>query len=135
MPEEPLVLREAAPPNLIVVVRLGSGTLSDLELTRRCQATFWRWGIHGFSVLEVPGRTNWELLARLRPEVTMRRLLFVAHGRDLVANGFPLLPTLSYPHWSVVVSEPSSEQFSRIRAVFRGPEENPAWRTASGGLR
>jgi hypothetical protein len=65
----------------------------------------------------------------------MRRLLFVANGRDLVADGFPLLPTLSYPHWSVVLSEPSSEQFSRVRAAFRGPEENPAWRTASGGLR
>ena len=68
MPEEPLALRDAAKPSLIVVLRLGSGTLANDPLTRRCQETFWRWGIHGFSVLEVPSRTNWDLLARLRPE-------------------------------------------------------------------
>jgi hypothetical protein len=135
VPAEPLVLRDATPPALIVVVRLGSGTLFDVELGRRCQATFWRWGIHGFSVLEVPARTDWELLARLRPEVTTRRLLFIADGSDLVSQGFPLLPTLSYPHWSVVLSEPSSDQFTRIRALFRGPEKNPVWTSASGGLR
>lgn len=135
MPEEPLVLRDTGPPALIVVVRLGSETLSDFQLTKRCQATSWRWGIHGFSVLEVPGRSNWELLARLRPEVTQRRLLFCAEGVELLARGFPLLPTLSYPHWSVVLSEPSPEQFARARRVFRGPEENPAWTGALGGLR
>jgi hypothetical protein len=53
--------------------------------------------------------------------------LFVADGHELVAAGLPLLPTLDHPHWTVVVSEPSPDHFARVREVFRGPIDNPAW--------
>ena len=127
MPTEPLILRDAGPPGVIVVVRLGSRTLLDEQLAQRCEVSFDRWGSHGFSVLEVPERANWGLLARLRPEVTTRPTLFTAEGRDLVKAGFPLLPTMAHPHWTVVVAEPTAAQFQRVREIFRGPLDNPAF--------
>ena len=70
---------------------------------------------------------DYQQLARLRPIVAERRLLLVASGPDLVASGFPLLPTLDHPHWTVVLSEPTADQFERVRVHFHGPIENPAW--------
>lgn len=113
-------------PDVLVVVRLGSTTLTDPILGRSVAESHDRWGIWGFSVLEVPDG-DYQLLARLRPIVATRRRLLVADGPELVASGLPLLPTLDHPHWTVVVSEPSIAQFARVREVFRGPIDNPAW--------
>lgn len=77
-------------------------------------------------MLEVPGG-DYEVLARLRPIITTRRLLLVAEGRELVEAGLPLLPTLDHPHWTVVLAAPAPDQFARVRRVFHGPIENPAW--------
>lgn len=123
---EPLQVREQSTPSLLIVVRLGSNTLSDDRLARSVTECHGRWGVWGFSVLEVPGG-DFELLARLRPIVTQRRLLLVADGHQLVAAGFPLLPTLDFPHWTLQLSEPTSEQFGRVRALFHGPQPNPTW--------
>ena len=121
-----MILRDAGPPALLLVVRLGSTTLSDTHLARSCEESHGRWGVWGFSVLEVPDG-DYALLARLRPIVAERRLMFEAHGGELVSAGFAVLPTLDHPHWTVVCSEPTSEQFARVRRLFRGPVENPAW--------
>ncbi|HEY3603154.1 MAG TPA: hypothetical protein VGL04_00685 [Sporichthyaceae bacterium] len=123
---EALTLREQPVPTVLVLVRLGSLTLSDPHLTRSVAESHDRWGIWGFSVLEVPGG-DYHLLARLRPIVATRRRLLVADGTELVAAGLPVLPTLDHPHWTVVVSEPSAEQFAKVRGLFRGPVENPVW--------
>jgi hypothetical protein len=123
---EPLTLRDETVPDLLVVVRLGSATLAAGAPEKSVQESHARWGIWGFSVLEVPGG-DYGLLARLRPIVATRRLLLVAEGRDLVAAGFPLLPTLDHPHWTVVLSSPSAAQYDAVRRVFHGPIENPAW--------
>jgi hypothetical protein len=123
---EPLTLRDEPVPELLVVVRLGSVTLADDALRRSVAESHERWGLWGFSVLEVPGG-DYGLLARLRPIVATRRLLLLAEGSALVAAGFPLLPTLDHPHWTVVLSAPSVEQFDGVRRVFQGPIENPAW--------
>lgn len=56
-----------------------------------------------------------------------RRRLFLADGPAVVEAGYPLLPTLDHPHWTVVLSEPTPAQFERVRSLFRGPVENPAW--------
>jgi hypothetical protein len=45
----------------------------------------------------------------------------------LVSAGFPLFPTAGFPHWTVVLSEATSAQFARVRALFEGPLDNPAW--------
>ena len=123
---EPLSLRVRDVPEVLVLVRLGSVTLDDAALGRSVTECHERWGMWGFSVLEVPDG-NYELLARLRPIVTTRRRLLVANGPELVAAGFPLLPTLDHPHWTVVVSEPTADQFARVRTLFHGPIDNPAW--------
>jgi hypothetical protein len=123
---EPLTLRDEPVPALLVVVRLGSVTLENDALNKSVEESHGRWGIWGFSVLEVPGG-DYQLLARLRPIVATRRLLLLAQGPDLVAAGFPLLPTLDHPHWTVALSAPSAEQFEGVRRVFHGPIENPAW--------
>lgn len=123
---DPLILREADAPDLLVMIRLGTNTLEDRHLSRSCQETFGRWGIWGFSVLEVP-HGDYTELARLRPFVAARRMVFEARGADLLAGGFPLLSTLDHPHWTVVVSEPIESQFEAVRRHFRGPIDNPAW--------
>jgi len=82
--------------------------------------------VWGFSVFEVPDG-DYRLLVRLRPFIATRRRLLLADGPELVAAGFPLLPTLDHPHWTIALSEPSREQFARVRGLFRGPVDNPAW--------
>lgn len=123
---ESLTLRDEPVPGLLVVVRLGSVTLEDEALRTSVAETHARWGIWGFSVLEVPGG-DYQALARLRPIVATRRSLLVADGRELVTAGFPLLPTLDHPHWTVALSAPSADQFERVRGLFAGPVPNPAW--------
>lgn len=123
---EPLVLRDADVAGLVVVVRLGEQTLHDGHLTRAVEECHGRWGIWGFSVLELPDGDYGELV-RLRPFVATRRRLFVARSGDLLADGFPLLPTLDHPHWTVQLAEPTVEHFARVRRHFAGPIENPAW--------
>ena len=128
---EPLILRNEDPPEMIVVIRLGAKTLDESHLLRSLEECHARWGIWGFSVLEVPNG-DFSLLARLRPIIMERKLFLVAEGRHLVEAGFPLLPTLDSPHWTVALSSPEPEQISRVRELFVGPIENP---TYSGGNR
>ncbi|HYN34303.1 MAG TPA: hypothetical protein VES40_16885 [Ilumatobacteraceae bacterium] len=85
----------------------------------------------GFSVLEVP-EGDYDQLARLRPIVVERRQLLVADAAELIDDGFPLLPTLDSPHWTVVLAAATPALFERVRRHFRGPIENPAYRPRSG---
>jgi hypothetical protein len=128
---EPLILRDENPPEMIVVVRLGAKTLDDPHLLRSLEECHARWGVWGFSVLEVPNG-DFSLLARLRPIIVERKLFLVAQGHRLVEAGFPLPPTLDSPHWTVALSSPDPEQLSRVRELFVGPIENP---TYNGGSR
>ena len=123
---ESLNLRDEPVPDLLVVVRLGSNTLLDDHLSRSTAESHARWGIWGFSVLEVPDG-DYDQLARMRPIVATRRRLLVAHGADLIAAGFPLLPTLDSPHWTVTFAAPTAESFAAVRRHFDGPIDNPAW--------
>lgn len=111
---------------MLVVVRLGSNTLLDEHLAKSAAECHARWGLWGFSVLEVPDG-DYAALARLRPIVTTRRRLLFAHGADLIASGFPLLPTLDAPHWTVTLAAPTVEVFAEVRSHFEGPIDNPAW--------
>ncbi|MCL4433982.1 MAG: hypothetical protein M1399_04330 [Actinobacteria bacterium] len=123
---EPLILRESSIAEVLIAIRLGANTLADSYLSRSCEECYGRWGIWGFSVLEVPNG-DYTRLARLRPLVAERRIIWKANGFDLVAAGFPILPTVDFPHWTVVVSGPTSSQFERVRNTFTGPIENPVW--------
>lgn len=121
-----ITLREEPAPDLLVVTRLGAVTLHDAHLERSTAECHARWGIWGFSVLEVPDG-DFDALARMRPIVASRRQLLVAHGSALVAAGFPLLPTLEAPHWTVLLAAPTTAAFAAVRGLFEGPIENPAW--------
>jgi len=123
---ESIRLRDEAVPDLLVVVRLGSNTLLDQHLAKSTAECHAQWGIRGFSVLEVPGG-DYEELARLRPVVAARQKLLIARGADLITAGFPLLPTLDAPHWTVVLAEATPAVFAVVRGHFEGPIDNPAW--------
>ena len=47
---------------------------------------------------------------------------------SLVDDGFPLLPTLDSPHWTVVLAAATAAQFDRVRLHFEGPISNPSYR-------
>lgn len=81
---------------------------------------------HAFSVFAIPDH-DYEELARLEPILITRPKVLETSGPDLLADGFTLLPTGRFPHWSVVLSEPTPLQFARVRAHFRGPSGNPTW--------
>ena len=66
MVPEPLALRDELAAPDVVVVRLGACTLDDELLRRSVDECHERWGIWGFSVLEVPGG-DFEQLVRMRP--------------------------------------------------------------------
>lgn len=123
---EPLQLRDQQVPETLVVIRLGRDTLSDRHLGPACERTHLRWGLHGFSVLEVPDG-DYVALARLRPFVALRPLLFEASGMALLRANFAMIPTEDHPHWTVVLAAPWPEHFAAVRALFVGPKDNPAW--------
>ncbi|MFT4010754.1 MAG: hypothetical protein QM655_12025 [Nocardioidaceae bacterium] len=119
-------IRGGDPPKTLVLVREGVQTLSDTALEQACARTYELMGLHGFSVLEVP-EGGYQELARLRPLLRTRRRIMIASGRDLTTAGFALVPTMDYPHWTVVVSEPTSARFALVRAQFSAPVLNPAY--------
>ncbi len=123
---EPLQLRAEPLPGAVVMVRQGSVTLNDDKLARSCDKSYARWGVFGFSVHELPSG-GFEELARLFPMLQRRPRLLVAGSAALLADGFPLFPTGAYPHWTVVLSEPSPTQFGRVRARFT-ERANPSFR-------
>jgi len=45
---------------------------------------------------------------------------------DGIGAGFPLLPTLDHPHWTVVVSQSSPERFGAVREQFSAPVFEPS---------
>jgi hypothetical protein len=87
---------------------------------------FARWALHGFSVFELPDG-DYRRLARLVPLLVDRQWVCEAAGAALLADGFPVLPTREHPHWTVVLSEPTPEQFARARRHFSEPKRNPVW--------
>lgn len=104
--------------------------MDDDLLLRSVEQCHHRWGFWGFSVFEVPDG-DYDQLARLRPIVAERRQLLVADARELIDDGFPRLPTLDAPHWTVVLASATAPQFSRVRTHFKGPIANPSYRPRS----
>lgn len=114
----PLQLREAFTlPNTLVLIRFGRTTLADEKL---------RWGLHGFSVFELPDQ-DYERLGRLVPLLIDRQWVLEAAGSELLSDGFPILATREQPHWTVVLAEPTATQFARVRRHFSEPKVNPIW--------
>lgn len=127
---QPLVLRDNVVAPGLLVVRMGVNTMSDERLSEsaeQCHGNWGFWGFWGFSLFEVPDG-DYHRLARQRPAFAARSRMLIADGHELVDDGFPLLPTLDAPHWTVVLAAPTAPLFERVRAHFRGPIDNPAYR-------
>lgn len=125
---EPLMLRDEAVVPGLVVVRLGAVTLSGQHLRRSVEECHARWGIWGFSVLEVPDgdfSRGWRGCDRSRQSVDRCSSPMALSS---LPTGSRLLPTLDSPHWTVALSAPTPAFFERVRGHFRGPIANPAYR-------
>jgi hypothetical protein len=109
-----------------VLIRLGRNTLTDRHLQAVSEDAFDKWGLFGFSTFGL-GDGGYPELARFVPLVPYRQWVMEARTDDLIADGFPLLPSNDYPHWTVVLSEPSPTQFARVRRHFSEAMRNPVW--------
>ncbi len=109
-----------------MLIRLGRNTLTDGHLQAASEDTFDKWGLFGFSTFGL-GDGGYPELARFVPLVPYRQWVMEAGSQDLIADGFPLLPSNDHPHWTVVLSEPNPTQFARVRRHFSGPIRNPIW--------
>lgn len=119
-------IRDGGVPETLIVLREGVQTLDDVVLAQACERALGEIGVPGFSVLELPGG-DFDALARLRPLLRVRRKVFIASGASLVGEGLALIPTFEFPHWTVVVPDPSPAAFALARTLFRGPIDNPAY--------
>ncbi|MHB1534587.1 MAG: hypothetical protein ACYC1D_08255 [Acidimicrobiales bacterium] len=70
---------------------------------------------------------DYERLGRLVPLLLDRQWILEAAGSEVLADGFPVLPTREHPHWTVVLAEPTAAQFARVRRHFSEPKLNPIW--------
>jgi hypothetical protein len=109
-----------------MLVRLGRNTLTDGHLEAASEDAFDKWGLFGFSTFGL-GEGGYPELARFVPLVPYRQWVMEAGTDDLIADGFPLLPSNDHPHWTIVLSEPSATQFARVRRHFSEPIRNPVW--------
>ena len=130
---EPLQLRTAAPPETIVVIRLGERTLEDSKLVDLSRAADAR-SMGLTRLLGLRGAQRRLSIARSAgadchgAPASLRKRAAPLSSRA----GFPLFPTADHPHWTVVLSEPTPAQFGRVRALFDGPKQNPAWSGRTG---
>lgn len=100
--------------------------MTDGHLEAACEDAFDRWGLFGFSTFGL-GDGGYPELARFVPLVPYRQWVMEARSADLIADGFPLLPSRDHPHWTIVLSEPGSTQFASVRQHFSEPMRNPVW--------
>lgn len=119
-----VIVRDEAVPETVVVLRMGTTSLSDNALVQACERAYAAMGLHAFSVFEIPDH-DYSELARLEPILITRPKVLEASGPELVAAGFALLPTGRFPHWSVVLSEPTAEQFARGEVALPWSDRRP----------
>jgi hypothetical protein len=74
-----VIVRDAAVPDTLVVLRMGSTTLSDNALVQACERAYAAMGLHAFSVFEIPDHDYAEL-ARLEPILITRPKVLEASG-------------------------------------------------------
>ena len=64
----------------------------------------------------------------MRPIVADRPQFLVADGESLIDDGFPLLPTLDSPHWTVVLAAATAASSNASVAASVDRSTNPAYR-------
>lgn len=122
----PIVLRDESPADdAVVVVRGGLLTTDSLQRSlERCRRQY---GYLGLSVYGAVGMSIAELVDAV-PQIgpdRYRRLRLSTFG-TLRAAGFPLWPTLLFPHFSIVLPDSEGVTLDRLERCFGPPQPNPA---------
>jgi hypothetical protein len=124
----PEIIRPDEPPDdLLLVVRGGRSSLSDLNLERATGDCWQRYGFFGVSVFAAPGDDLVSLShsvgqIRRRPEVRVSRC------GTLRESGFDVVATFVNPsHYSVVLPDAGPQAFEQLRSCFSEPRVNPGY--------
>ena len=127
LPPQSLLRDEPPPDNLLLVVRGGVNSLSDVVLNRSAGDCWERYGFFGVSVFGAPGD---DLIALSRVNMAIRRRRQVRSARcgALRAAGFEVAATFTNPgHYSIVLPDLTPDRFALLRSCFSEPLENPGF--------
>lgn len=122
----PIVLRDEEPPDEAVVVVRG-GEMGSEHVRRTAADAHEEFGIYALSVFLALDEPVADLCGR-EPYLARYGKVRLSTVSRLRAAGFALLPTLSRPHYDVVLPDLSGGNLARLDACFSEPEANPARR-------
>ena len=119
-------LRDEVPPDdATIVVRGGLLTATSVEMSlERCRRQY---GFLGLSVYGAVNMSVAELVAAV-PQigpVRYRQLRLSTFG-TVRGAGFPLWPTLLFPHYSIVLPDADASTLARLETCFGPPQPNRA---------
>lgn len=120
----PIVLRDEEPPADVLVVVRGGEMRSDYVRRTAADARdeFGIYAVSVFLALDEPVR---DLCAREPFLARYGKIRLSTVGR-LRVEGFALLPTLSRPHYDVILPDLADGTLVRFDGCFGEPEVNPA---------
>jgi hypothetical protein len=119
----PLVLRNELPPEEAVVVIRG-GEMNSLFVRKTAEDSLSQFGIYTISVALALDMSPDELCRRDRRISRYGKVRFSTVGR-LRSLGFAFLPTLTRPHYDIVLPDISDDTLDRLELAFDLPVERP----------
>lgn len=129
MPPPEIVRPGNAPDDLLLVVRGGRHSLSDVNLERSTGDCWQEYGFFGISVFAAP-EDDLVSLSTSVAQIRRRRELRVVRCGDLRAAGFEVTATFANPrHVSVILPDATPTTFERLRTCFSDPLPNPGYRS------
>ena len=118
---------EAAPDDLLLVVRGGARTLSDPHLANQVGDCWERYRFFGVSVFAAPDDDLVAVGVSVRA-IRIRSVVRVARCGALRSAGFEVMPTFANPwHFSVVLADATPDTFESLRSCFGQPVPNPGY--------
>jgi hypothetical protein len=129
----PILLRDEDPPaDAVIVVRGGVLSADSVRRTvERCRRQFGFLGVSVYSAVEMTLPQLISAVPQIGP-VRYRQLRLSTFGA-LRSAGFPVWPTLAFPHFSIVLPDVDDETLARLEATFGPPEPNPGADALSRG--
>jgi hypothetical protein len=127
MPPTEIVRSAVSPDDLLLVVRGGRNSLSDMNLERVTSDCWERYRFFGVSVFGAPDDDLVALSASVS-QIRRRAELRVARCAQLRASEFEVAATFANPaHFSVVLPNATPATFARLRSCFSEPIPNPGY--------
>jgi len=124
LPPEHVRRDEPPPDDLLLFVRGGKGSLSDLHLANQVGDC---WDRHRFFGVSVFGAPDDDLVALCRAirAIRVRPVVRFARVGDIRNAGFEAMPTFPNPHhFSVVLPNAAPSTFVDLRRCFTEPQPN-----------